>query len=56
MGALERNPRDTPPVAAKVTGEVEARMIQIACSDPVWSKNSDGGLGLWVQREFWAER
>ena len=34
IGALERKPRDSPPVAAKVTGEVEARMIQIACSEP----------------------
>lgn len=44
MGALERKPRDTPPVPAKVTGELEARMIQIACSDPPegcvrWSMN-----------------
>jgi len=33
LGALERKPRETPPVAAKVTGEVEAHMIQIACSE-----------------------
>lgn len=34
MGALERKQRLTPPVAAKVTGEVEAKMIQIACTAP----------------------
>ena len=34
MGALERKPRLTPPVTAKVNGEVEAKMIQIACTDP----------------------
>ena len=33
LGALERKPRDQPPVAAKVTGEVEAAMVKIACSD-----------------------
>jgi hypothetical protein len=34
LGALERKPRLTPPVEPIVTGEVEARMIQIACSTP----------------------
>lgn len=33
LGALERKPRDEPPVAAKVTGEVEAAMVKIACSE-----------------------
>lgn len=33
LGALERKRRETPPVAPKVTGEVEARMVQIACSE-----------------------
>ena len=32
LEALERKPRLSPPVAPKVTGEVEARMVQIACS------------------------
>lgn len=32
LGALERKPRLSPPVEPKVTGEVEARMVQIACS------------------------
>jgi len=32
--ALTRKRRMTPPVPAKVTGEVEARIIQIACSSP----------------------
>jgi transposase len=31
---LTRKKRETPPVAAKVTGEVEARVIQMACSSP----------------------
>lgn len=34
MDALERSARLTPPVSPKVTGEVEAKMIQIACSEP----------------------
>jgi hypothetical protein len=33
VGALERKRRETPPVPAKVTGEVEAGMIKIACSE-----------------------
>ena len=33
LGALERKQRQSPPVEAKVTGEVEARMVQIACSE-----------------------
>ena len=31
--ALERVPRVNPPVEAKVTGEIEAKMVQIACSE-----------------------
>jgi hypothetical protein len=34
LGALERKPRLTPPVPPIVTGEVEARIVQIACSQP----------------------
>lgn len=33
LKALLRKQRLTPPVAAKVTGEVEAQMIKIACSE-----------------------
>jgi hypothetical protein len=33
LAALERKKREVPPVPSKVTGEVEARMIQIACSE-----------------------
>ena len=33
LAALERKPRLTPPVEPKVTGEVEAMMIKIACSE-----------------------
>ena len=32
LGALLRKPRLTPPVEAKITGEVEATMVKIACS------------------------
>ena len=32
--ALERKKRLTPPVASKATGEVEAKVIRIACSNP----------------------
>ena len=32
--ALARKKRKTPPVAPKVTGEIEARVVQIACSAP----------------------
>jgi hypothetical protein len=31
---LQRKKRETPPVAPKVTGEVEARVIALACSKP----------------------
>lgn len=31
---INRKKRDTPPVPAKVTGEVEAHIIALACSDP----------------------
>ena len=31
---LQRKKRETPPVAPKVTGEIEARVIALACSKP----------------------
>ena len=31
---MNRKKRKTPPVAAKVTGDVEARIIALACTDP----------------------
>ena len=31
---INRKKRETPPVPAKVTGEVEAHIIALACSDP----------------------
>lgn len=34
LGALERKPRETPPNEPKITGDVEARIITLACSDP----------------------
>lgn len=32
LAALERKPRETPPHAVKITGEVQARITQLACS------------------------
>jgi hypothetical protein len=34
LGALERKPRETPGREIKITGEVEARITQLACSEP----------------------
>jgi len=31
---LTRKKRETPPVPAKITGEVEARIVALACSEP----------------------
>jgi hypothetical protein len=33
-GFLTRRKRETPPVPAKITGEVEARIVALACSEP----------------------
>lgn len=33
-GFLRRKVRETPPIEPKITGDVEARIIQIACSEP----------------------
>jgi len=41
---LTRKKRETPPVAAKVTGEVEARIIALACSVP------PEGFARWTVR------
>ena len=34
LATIGRKPRETPPVAPIVTGEVEARLIKLACSTP----------------------
>lgn len=34
LATIERKARETPPVAPIVTGEVEARLIKLACSAP----------------------
>ena len=34
VATIGRKPRETPPVAPMVTGEVEARLIALACSTP----------------------
>jgi len=33
LGALERKPRESPPREPKVTGEIEAHIVQMACSE-----------------------
>lgn len=43
-GALGRKRRDAPPVPPKVTGEVEARVIKIACSE------APSGHARWTLR------
>jgi len=34
IGGLDPKPRETPPRKIKITGEVEARITQLACSEP----------------------
>jgi transposase len=34
LAALERKPRETPPQTVRITGEVQARITQLACSKP----------------------
>jgi len=34
LGALERKPRETPGREIKITGDVQARITQLACSQP----------------------
>jgi hypothetical protein len=34
LGALERKPRETPPVEPKITGDIQAHIAKIACSNP----------------------
>jgi transposase len=41
---LQRKKRETPPVPAKITGEVEARIIALACSQP------PAGYSTWTLR------
>ena len=43
-GVIERKKRETPPVAAKVTGEVEAHIIATCCSAP------PEGFARWSMR------
>lgn len=44
LGALERKARDKPPREVKITGEVQARAIQLACSNP------PAGRARWTLR------
>jgi transposase len=43
---LTRKKRETPPVPAKVTGEIEAKIIAMACSRP------PAGYGRWTLRLY----
>jgi transposase len=43
-GFLRRKKRETPPVPAKISGEVEARIIALACSKP------PAGFSTWSLR------
>ena len=42
--SIKRKKRETPPVAAKIDGNVEAHIIAIACSNP------PAGYGRWTLR------
>lgn len=44
LGALERKARDKPPREIKITGDVEARVIQLACSE------APAGRARWTLR------
>jgi transposase len=41
---LQRKKRETPPIPAKITGEVEARIIALACGQP------PAGYSAWTLR------
>lgn len=38
--AVGRKKRDTPPVSAKITGDVEARIIAMSCNEPPPGRNN----------------
>jgi len=42
LEALERVPRARPPVESKITGEIEAKLVQIACSE------APDGVSKWT--------
>lgn len=44
LGALERKAREKPPREVKITGDVQARVIQLACSKP------PAGRARWTLR------
>jgi hypothetical protein len=41
---LNRKRRETPPVPAKVTGDIEAKIIAVSCGEP------PAGYGRWTLR------
>ena len=49
LGALERKPRETPLVEAKVIGELEAQLVKLACSE------APAGRARWTMKMI-AER
>ena len=46
---LTRKKRETPPVEAKITGEVEAKIVALACSEPPDGR-SKWGLRLIAEK------
>ena len=53
LATIERKPRQTPPVAPIVTGEVEARLIALACSSPPRATPA-GRCGCWSAMSRWS--
>src|SRR5215210_4870257 len=53
LATIGRKPRQTPPVAPIVTGEVEARLITLACSTPP-EGYSRWSLRCWSPTSRWS--
>src|SRR4051812_35620684 len=53
LATIGRKPRETPPVAPIVTGEVEARLIALACSTPPEGYPA-GHCGCWSPTSHWS--
>jgi hypothetical protein len=53
LATIGRKPRETPPVAPIVTGEVEARLIALACSTPPEGIPA-GHCGCWSPMSRWS--
>lgn len=44
---IRRKKRETPPVPAKITGDVEARVIALACGNPPEGYSKSGRFAFW---------